>query len=73
MCRSMCLNSLEKFVRDGDAKTCYNWNGWSILLSKFHKIIYTLVKLSQNYIFKVMYHKTIDLTLNLSQNYKFKV
>ncbi len=38
--------------------------------SKFHKTIYTLIKLSQ---FIVMYHKTTYLALNLSQNYRVKV
>lgn len=33
-------------------------------MSKFHKNIGTLFKLSQNYIFMVLYPKTIGLTQN---------
>ena len=49
-----------------------NYNMLYTPQSKFHKTTNTLVKLSQNHRFKVMYHRTTYLTINLSHNYKFK-
>ncbi len=44
-----------------------------IFKSKFYKTTSTLVKLSENYRFNMIYHKITYLTLILLQNYRFKV
>lgn len=61
---TLILGPKQAFQADTD--------GCFFVLSKFHKTIGILIKLSQKYRFKMMHHSIINLISNLSQTTDFK-